>query len=98
MIPEDEVAWSKRQHALMKLGGVWGVPRSGLMMRKTETGFELHELMPYTMELGEGILMGLLVPGTAEELKAWQREDFACIQKRFEAAGLTFTDPKGLLK
>jgi hypothetical protein len=54
--------------------------------------------MPHTPIMQTGAQIGMDVPATAEALLDYQRQDFACIKARFEAAGLTFTDPKNLLK
>jgi hypothetical protein len=31
----NAVAWTKNALALLRIGGVWGVPRSGVIVRKT---------------------------------------------------------------
>jgi hypothetical protein len=72
-------------HRLLALGGTWGVPRSGLMFRKTEDGFALTAMMPH--EPGMDV--------TAEQLRAYQQEDYELIRKQGELAGLTMTNEVG---
>lgn len=38
--------WCKSLYNSVKLGGYWGIPRSGLVFKKTATGLELNELVP----------------------------------------------------
>lgn len=93
----EHIEWCKRHHASIRDGGSWGVPRSGLVFKKTVTGFELVDVMPYTDDLAFGASIDKDVPQSAEALLEWQREDFACIQRHNKAAGLEITDPKALL-
>lgn len=96
-IKKSEIEWSKRLAASVKVGGVWGVPRSGLIMRRTATGFELDSVMPFTPEMAAEANRGADVPPTAGKLLEYQESDFECMRLRFTAGGLTFTDPKCLL-
>ena len=91
------ILWSKTQHALMKPGGTWTVPRSGLIFTRTDHGFELAMVMPFTDDMGMASAMGRDVPSTPDELLAYQQQDFKCIQRHFRAAKLDITDPKGIL-
>lgn len=95
---QSDIDWSKHQWQLLAVGGVWGIPSGGMIMVKNATGFELHDIMPYTDEMAAGAAMGMDVPQSAEVLKEFQRSQFELMRRHFEAAGLTFTDPKGLLK
>jgi hypothetical protein len=82
----------------MRINAIWGIPRSGLVFRKvSKWELALDELMPYTREMGAGFKHGFDVPPTPEDLKHHQIQDFETISKRFIAAGITVTDPKGLL-
>lgn len=84
---KDQIAWSLNLWTHLKLGGVWGIPRSGLIMAKTKTGFDLQSLAPVTD-----------VQGSTDYWQKYRQEDFDCIAKRFTAAGLTFTDSQNLLQ
>jgi hypothetical protein len=90
--------WCKRQHAILSNHGRWAVPRSGLVFQKTEKGFALDNVMPFTDDMGMASVMGRDVPSTPEELLDYQRNDFACIRRHFKAARLEVTDPRKLLK
>ena len=51
-IPQADIDWSLGLLATLNTGGVWFVPRSGLMFTKTgEKSMELRELMPDLLEL-----------------------------------------------
>jgi hypothetical protein len=73
------VEWSRRQFAMMKDGGVWGVPRSGLIFQRQDGELVLIDRMPHTQEM----------PVTPEQLAEQQRRDIAVITAHFEAAGIT---------
>jgi len=101
-----ETAESRKQHTgwnlmvwhLLELDAPWGVPRSGLILRKTANGFNLDSVMPYTPEMAAEAKRGADLPKSAEELKTYQLNDFACMQRYMEAAGLELTDTKALLE
>lgn len=59
-------------------GGVWGVPRSGLIFRKEGDSFVLVEVAPPTEDL----------PMNAEELRLYQQFDYDGIKMVFEEAGI----------
>src|SRR5215469_2772959 len=94
---QNHITWCKTNHALIKEGGSWAVPRSGLIFKKTLVGYELTDLMPYTPELSQGFSDGKDVPPSPGKLLEYQRQDFNCIRQHHEAAGLTVTDPSRLL-
>jgi hypothetical protein len=96
-IPMQEILWSRRMWQSVNDGGTWAIPRSGLMMERTPTGFSLVSVMPFTPEMATAAAEGRDVPKTAAELLAYQKYDFGFIQSRFEAAGLIFDDRNGLL-
>lgn len=96
-IPITEIMWSRRQWQQIKDGGVWAIPRSGLIVERTPAGFSLVNVMPFTEELAAAAGEGRDVPKTAAELRAYQKYDFRFIAQRFEAAGLIFDDRNGLL-
>lgn len=94
-----EVEWSANQFALMKIGGIWGVPRSGLVFLKTnDHELRLYELMPWTEDMGRAFTHGFDVPPGPHELRQYQQMDFEIISSRFQAAGIDVTDPQQLLK
>lgn len=72
------VEWSRRQFAMMKDRGVWGVPRSGLIFQRQGAELVLINLMPHTEEL----------PVTPEQLAETQQSDIAVITAHFGAAGI----------
>jgi hypothetical protein len=76
--PASDLEWSRRTFAMLNEGGVWGVPRSGLVFQKRGAELVLIDRMPWA----EGM------PLTAEELRTYQDEDFALIRDRFVAAGI----------
>lgn len=61
-------------------GGVWAVPRSGLVFRKEEAAkrLVLVERMPFD----EGM------PGTEDDLRLYQDSDIEAIRKRFRLIGV----------
>jgi hypothetical protein len=77
------VEWSRRLFALMPDGGVWGVPRSGLLFRKDGDTLVLIGSMPWE----DGM------PMTEDELTKQQDAEYADIQRHFEAAGVMVTRP-----
>lgn len=84
-----DLAWCRAHYAMMNEGGVWGVPRSGLIFQKNDGALVLVNRMPWTDELAQAAADGLDVPATAEELRAYQDSDYELIRGRFEAAGIT---------
>jgi hypothetical protein len=97
MRKEDEMRWDRMTFAMLRDGGTWGVPRSGLIFKKAVDHLELHDIMPFMPEMKTALLNGADVPGSAEELKRYQRQDFTKIQNSFNAAGIEISDPKELL-
>lgn len=80
--------WCRSLYSSMAEGGVWGVPRSGLVFRKQDGGLTLTQRMPYTPELALAATEGLDVPLSEAELRVYQDVDFRLIQERFKAAGI----------
>ena len=58
---------------------------------------ELMLVMPWMPEIAKAVAQARDVPATAELLRNYQLQDFACIQASFNAAGIEITDPKALL-
>jgi hypothetical protein len=75
----NHVEWSRRQFAMLRDGGVWGVPRSGLVFQRRGDELVLVNRMPHTQEM----------PVTPEQLAETQRSDIAVITAHFGAAGIT---------
>lgn len=83
---------------MVKDGGTWTVPRSGLIFQKVSGGWELIAVMPWMPEMATAAAEGRDVPPTAEALLAYQRSDYECMRKHHDISGLTMSDPKGLLQ
>jgi hypothetical protein len=76
------IAWSREHFRIMAIGGIWGVPRSGLVFTKTDDkSLKLTERMPYFDEM----------PMSEEEFVAYQDGDFQAIAEHFRAAGIEVT-------
>jgi hypothetical protein len=74
----DHIAWSKDHFELMAQGGIWAVPRSGLVFTKILDGLVLTAVMPHEPEM----------PVSEAELHEYQDADYAVIKEHFEAAGV----------
>lgn len=75
---EFSVLWSKAMFAQLAEGGVWGVPRSGLLFQKRDDKLVLIDAMPHM----EGM------PISDEELREQQKSDFENIRDVFKQAGI----------
>jgi hypothetical protein len=80
----DHVQWCRNMFALLRDGGVWGVPACGLMWMKRNDQLVLTARMPWMPEM-EGVI-------TREELKHQQDELYADTVLHFNAAGITVVD------
>jgi len=76
--------WARNMWAMLKDGGVWGVPRSGLMYRKEDGRLVLYTRMPW--------FTGLSV--TPEILAERQDEDHAGIVALFKDIGVEVIDAR----
>jgi hypothetical protein len=79
--------WCRQHFATMAEGGVWGVPRSGLVFTKVSSDppvLELTKQMPWE----EGF------PMTPAELAAYQDDEFKSIQRQFQIAGIEVKRPE----
>jgi hypothetical protein len=76
------VAWSQNVFRMITDGGVWGVPRSGLMFTKRGDKLVLTARMPH--------MAGM--PCSAAELAEQQQDDYEGIKRHMEAAGITVED------
>lgn len=88
----DNTAWSRQRFNMMRDGGTWAVPRSGLIF--TRRGNELHltAKMPFMQEMADAARDGRDVPATREELESHQQQDFDCIAREFRRAGIETID------
>ena len=59
-------------------GGVWGVPRSGLVFMRRGRDLVLTQIMPHDQAM----------PMRLRELRRYQAKDYANIKRHFEAAGI----------
>ena len=81
-----EVRWAEWCQGLWDSiadGGVWAVPRSGIVLKKDEAAkrMTLSERMPWVPEM----------PGTPEDLRLYQDADFESVAKRFALIGVEFS-------
>ena len=75
----EHVAWCRRTFDMVKDGGIWAMPRSGLVFQKTGPAqFTLINQMPW--------MAGM--PINAEELAIQQEIDFDLTVRHFAAAGI----------
>lgn len=76
------VAWSANVFRMITDGGVWGVPRSGLMFTKRGKTLVLTMRMPHDPGM----------PCSADELAEQQQNDYEGIKRHMEAAGVIVED------
>lgn len=80
---EQWVEWSRRMFAALRVGGVWGVPRSGLIFTRTgEKTLALTSVMPHDRAM----------PVTPRQLFQQQAGDYREIQRHMKSAGITTYD------
>jgi hypothetical protein len=72
------VEWSRRQFAILKDGGVWGIPRSGMIFQRQGEELVLIDQMPWVDDM----------PITKEQLARQQQGDWDVVKAHFEAAGI----------
>jgi hypothetical protein len=72
--------WASNLWNMISDGGIWGVPRCGLMYRKEEAAMQLvlFARMPWEEDM----------PGTPEALLSYQDQDHAGIRDMFAAIGV----------
>jgi hypothetical protein len=90
-LDEARVGWGYDLFHSLADGGVWGVPRSGLVFQRRGEALALTERMPYLPEIAEAAAEGRDVPASAAELREYQDHDFAVIRDYFAAAGIEVT-------
>lgn len=85
--PAEDLAWCRSQFDLLADGGIWGVPRSGLIFQRRAGALVLMNRIPFS-EMAGAAELGLDVPRTEAELVDYQDRDFDAIAGRFRAAGI----------
>lgn len=85
-IPTEHVEWCRNVFRALNEGGVWGVPRSGLVFTKRGEELVLTERLPASVEQSR------TYQGEDLQLRAYQDEDFEVIKAHFAAAGITVTE------
>ena len=71
-------AWCRNMFAALKDGGVWGIPRSGVVFRKEGDALVLAESMPYDPAM----------PLTEDQFREQQDGEFETVREHFAAAGI----------
>ena len=74
----EHIEWSRNQFRIMTEGGVWGVPRSGLLWQKRGDELVLKGRMPWHKEM----------PCTREQFLQQQDADIKGISEHMRAAGV----------
>jgi hypothetical protein len=82
----EHTEWCRRQFAMMKDGGAWGIPRAGMIFRRRGNGLVLTDRMPHDPDMSI----------TEEQLLEAQRDEFRANKREFALAGITVTDETGL--
>jgi hypothetical protein len=85
------VAWCRRQFAILAEGGIWGVPRNGLMFQRRGNKLVNFDRMPFDPQMAKLAADGCDLPHTAAELEAYQEQEFLDTVEHFAAAGITVT-------
>lgn len=75
-----DLLWCQGLWDMMADGAVWAVPRSGLVFEKNKAEKLLF------VRTRQPFLEGM--PGTREEWRAWQEDDFEAIKARFALIGV----------
>jgi hypothetical protein len=71
--------WCRMLFGSLADGGIWGVPRSGLVFTKKADRLVLTSAMPHDPAM----------PLTEDELREYQDDDFEVIRSHFNQAGIT---------
>jgi hypothetical protein len=77
-IETNHVEWCKAQFRMLADGGVWAIPRSGVVFQRRGDELHLHEVMPWSAGM----------PISAAQLKEQQDGEFEAVRIHFEAAGI----------
>lgn len=84
-LDQQHVEWCRNLFRTMRDGGVWGIPRSGLMFKRQADALVLVAQMPHDPAM----------PITREQLIEQQESDYEGTREHFGAAGVTVK--KGLI-
>jgi hypothetical protein len=74
----EHIEWSRNQFRMLKDGGTWAVPRSGLIWQRRGDELILLTRMPWMKDM----------PITAEQLREQQDGDIKVIGEHMRAAGV----------
>lgn len=77
-----DIQWSKTMFNSLADGGMWGVPRSGLIFQRQGSELVLVDRLPHIVEM----------PLSRDELEAQQQSEFEGICQHFNAAGIVVRD------
>ena len=77
-IDTDFISWSQATFNLLAEGGVWGIPRCGLLFQKRNGELVLIDRMPWVEAM----------PITAERLRKQQDEEYSAVKLNFEKTGI----------
>ena len=78
----NHVAWSRNHFRMLREGGTWAIPRSGLIFIRRGNELQLIARMPHDPAM----------PCTREQLQEQQDADFDGVKDNFGAAGVTVVD------
>jgi hypothetical protein len=76
--PVEHAGWCRQMFASLAEGGVWGIPRSGVVFRKEGDALVLTESMPYDESM----------PLTFAQFTEQQNGEFETVREHFAAAGI----------
>jgi hypothetical protein len=77
--------WCRNLFDSFEDGGIWAVPRCGLVFQKRGNAFVLISKMPHEWEM----------PLTSEQLDEVQRNEFKSVKKYFGEVGIDIVDGLG---
>lgn len=77
-IETHHIEWSRMQFTMLADGGVWAIPRSGIVFQRRGDELHLHEVMPWSADM----------PISEAQLKEQQDDEFEAVKTHFEAAGI----------
>jgi hypothetical protein len=75
---KQHAGWCRTLFDRLNEGGVWAVPRSGVIFQKRGNEFVLIQKMPHMAEM----------PITPEQLAEQQESEFQTVRKHFAEAGI----------
>jgi hypothetical protein len=78
MTEQEEIDWCRGMFDRLAPGGVWGIPRSGMVFEKRDGALVLVAQMPHMPEM----------PITEEQLVEQQESEFNGVRENFGKAGV----------